>query len=211
MMLAASYSDTVTGITSCREPSATQRYAAARSRIEDSAHEAFVRYGYAATTIESIAALAGVSARTVYRHFGSKAALVVRPMQEWMQAYVDAVRERAHPDGMPVALVSAVGSLDLDHLPRRFFRELTADRDARGAWLTALAAQQDALAQVLREAPAPSVAGVLRSRLCAALVLSAIDTGFRAWLNDDAMSTARPALEQALREAAAVIEPITTL
>lgn len=199
----------MTNLTLKKKPSTLQRPTAGRLRIEESAHEAFVRYGYAATTMESIAALAGVSERTVYRHFGSKSALVVRPMREWIHAYVDAVRARALHSCVFDALVEVVDTLELEHLPRQFFEELTKDPGARGAWLAVLAEQQDPIALILREAPSTRIPQVLTSRLCASLVLSALDTGFRMWL-DASRSTARPDLQRALRESAAAIRTLTT-
>src|SRR5579871_4862960 len=51
--------------------------AANRARIAESARRLFVRDGFAATTIEAIAADAGVSAPTVYAVYGSKRAILL--------------------------------------------------------------------------------------------------------------------------------------
>jgi AcrR family transcriptional regulator len=48
---------------------------ATRRRVIAAAHELLLEQGYAATTISQIARRAGVSAETVYKAFGSKAAL----------------------------------------------------------------------------------------------------------------------------------------
>ena len=53
-----------------------QRAAATRLRVLDVAQERFLRDGYAATTIASIAADAQVSAETIYKTFRGKAGLV---------------------------------------------------------------------------------------------------------------------------------------
>jgi AcrR family transcriptional regulator len=45
---------------------------ATRGRIVDGARELFLRDGYAATTLDQIAAQAGVAVQTVYFHFGNK-------------------------------------------------------------------------------------------------------------------------------------------
>lgn len=47
-----------------------------RQRVLDAAHLLFLRDGYAATTVATLAAEADVSAETVYKRFGSKAGLV---------------------------------------------------------------------------------------------------------------------------------------
>lgn len=61
-----------------RYDAAGRRAQAARSReaVLDAAEAAFLAGGYAATTIASIAAAAGVSAETIYKAFGGKAGLV---------------------------------------------------------------------------------------------------------------------------------------
>ncbi len=48
------------------------RTRATRRRIVDAATELFVAEGYGATTLEQIAARAGVAVQTVYFHFGNK-------------------------------------------------------------------------------------------------------------------------------------------
>jgi AcrR family transcriptional regulator len=49
---------------------------ATRRRITDRACDLFLRQGYAATTIDQIAASAGVAVQTVYFHFGNKATVL---------------------------------------------------------------------------------------------------------------------------------------
>ncbi|MEU8171536.1 helix-turn-helix domain-containing protein [Microbispora hainanensis] len=49
---------------------------ATRRRIIDAARELFLRQGYASTTLDQIAAAAGVAVQTVYFHFGNKATVV---------------------------------------------------------------------------------------------------------------------------------------
>ena len=51
------------------------RIAAKRATILHAARTLFLREGYGATTLEAVAAGAGVSKMTLYRHFGSKEAL----------------------------------------------------------------------------------------------------------------------------------------
>jgi AcrR family transcriptional regulator len=49
---------------------------ATRRRIANQARELFLRQGYAATTLDQIAAKAGVAVQTVYFHFGNKATVL---------------------------------------------------------------------------------------------------------------------------------------
>jgi len=58
---------------------ASRRRAAAEQRRNgtlDAARAAFLRDGYAATTVDSVAAAAGVSAATIYKTYGGKSGLV---------------------------------------------------------------------------------------------------------------------------------------
>lgn len=52
------------------------RTRATRRKITDAATELFVRDGYGATTLERIAARAGVAVQTVYFHFGNKSTVL---------------------------------------------------------------------------------------------------------------------------------------
>lgn len=65
---------------SYRSPTRDARAKATRRRILDSAALRFVHDGYRATTVETIAADADVSAKTVYNLFGSKAGLLKQVM-----------------------------------------------------------------------------------------------------------------------------------
>lgn len=53
-----------------------------RSAIVDAALRAFLESGYAQTSMDSIASAAGVSVKTIYRHFDNKDDLFVGVMQE---------------------------------------------------------------------------------------------------------------------------------
>ncbi|HXF60791.1 MAG TPA: TetR/AcrR family transcriptional regulator [Caldilineaceae bacterium] len=52
-----------------------------RTRVLQAARAVFVRYGFAAATVEQIAQEAGVGPVTIYRHFGSKEGLVAAFVQ----------------------------------------------------------------------------------------------------------------------------------
>jgi AcrR family transcriptional regulator len=185
---------------------AAQRYAAVRTQIEEAAQEAFVRYGYAATTIESIAVVAGVSPRTVYRHFGSKGALVGRSAEGLMRELLDLTAPRAAAAGVVQALQDAVSSMGLDHLPRAFLQEMTDDREARGSWLYEIYAHQDELARIIADS-APGGIDPIEARVRAGGLIAAIDTGFRDWLTGDPTPTAVPSLLSALAAATRLNHP----
>ncbi|MFI7705535.1 helix-turn-helix domain-containing protein [Nonomuraea sp. NPDC049480] len=81
---------------------------ATRRRIIDAARELFLRQGYASTTLDQIAATAGVAVQTVYFHFGNKATVLKEiidvlsvgddePVPVLDRPWVEQVREE--PDG----------------------------------------------------------------------------------------------------------------
>jgi AcrR family transcriptional regulator len=84
------------------------RTRATRRRIVDAAAELFVSAGYGATTLEQIAARAGVAVQTVYFHFGNKRTVLK-----------EAVDVAAVGDDEPVAL-----------LDRSWLDEAAAEPDA---------------------------------------------------------------------------------
>jgi AcrR family transcriptional regulator len=55
-----------------------------RQLIARAARELFTEHGYAATSIEAVAAEAGVSPRTVYAIFGTKKAILGAICEEWL-------------------------------------------------------------------------------------------------------------------------------
>ena len=68
-----------------------QRARQTRERIVGAATTLFLDRGYAATTVESIAAEAGVATATVYQAFGTKAAVLARALDVTIGGDADAV------------------------------------------------------------------------------------------------------------------------
>lgn len=64
-----------------------RRHHETRARIADIAVSLFLQQGFADTTMDDIAAAAGVSRRTVYRHFPSKDDLVFEQPERWLQHF----------------------------------------------------------------------------------------------------------------------------
>jgi TetR/AcrR family transcriptional repressor of mexJK operon len=66
-----------------------RRGAAKRQVIAKAATAVFVRDGYAAASMDEVAAVAGVSKQTVYKHFGSKEQLFLAVIQEAINGVLD--------------------------------------------------------------------------------------------------------------------------
>jgi AcrR family transcriptional regulator len=71
---------------------------ATRRRVIDAAHGLLLEKGYASTTIGEIAARAGVSVETVYKRFGSKAALTKQVYDTVLAGDDEPVPLRARPE-----------------------------------------------------------------------------------------------------------------
>lgn len=88
-----------------------RRKAETRRRIVAAAEGLFAEKGYAATSIEDIAATADVAVRTIYLHFSSKAGIVLSYFDSWMDAFIQAVLER--PVDEPVVDTIAAALADM--------------------------------------------------------------------------------------------------
>lgn len=64
-----------------------------RAAIVDAARQLFLSNGYAAATIDEIAAVAGVTKRTVYNHYPDKEALFVQIVEEMIEYAASFARE----------------------------------------------------------------------------------------------------------------------
>ena len=75
-----------------------------RKRILAAAREVFFREDYMGTSVDDVAALAGISKGGVYRHFPSKAALYVTILGENGRVYFEGVERRIKAtEGLPTA------------------------------------------------------------------------------------------------------------
>ena len=81
--------------------------AAKRGAILAAAQRAFVDNGFAATNMDAIAAAAGVSKLTIYRHFSTKAALFAEALASKCRAVLGDVGGPGGADDPHAALVSA--------------------------------------------------------------------------------------------------------
>ncbi|MBA9007693.1 TetR/AcrR family transcriptional regulator [Thermomonospora cellulosilytica] len=88
-----------------------------RERIIDAAESCFARYGVAKTTVEDIAAAAGLSRATVYRSVsGGRDELILAVMLREVQRFLDRLadrlrRERSVPDAVVEGIVDAVSHI----------------------------------------------------------------------------------------------------
>jgi AcrR family transcriptional regulator len=92
-----------------------------KRKILDGAMEAFLSEGYAGTSMDRVAAIAGVSKATVYSHFQSKESLFA--------ALVDELAHSKFPQMFDETLLAAEPSQFLRHLAEVFVFEVGCDRE----------------------------------------------------------------------------------
>lgn len=158
----------------------------ARARLADAALELFEERGYEQTTVTDIAAAAGLTERTFFRHFPDKrevlfdgsAALVDLMRTAVREAPADASPQEAVRHGL--AASEPFFESRRDHARRRQ-RVLMADAVLLERELSKLATLTDALAAALRDR------GVVEptATLTAEVGMLVFRVGFARWLADD--------------------------
>ena len=93
------------------------RVVRSRAAVVDAARTLFLRHGYAGTTMEEIAAAAGLTKRTVYNNYGDKDALF-RQIVADVLAYAEAFARRLHEE-FTVGVTATNLRATLDDLARR--------------------------------------------------------------------------------------------
>jgi TetR/AcrR family transcriptional repressor of mexJK operon len=88
-----------------------------RAAVVDAARTLFLRKGYAGTTMEEIAAAAGLTKRTVYNNYGGKEALFTQIVADVI-AYAEEFARGLH-EAFTVSITAANLRTELDDLGRR--------------------------------------------------------------------------------------------
>ncbi|MEV6912950.1 TetR/AcrR family transcriptional regulator [Amycolatopsis sp. NPDC051071] len=91
-----------------RTPKVQERLDAQRDAVLAAAMEQLAERGYAGCSVSAVAERAGVAVGSVYRHFPTKAALVVELFRKVVTREVEAVREVSERPGTPAERVVAV-------------------------------------------------------------------------------------------------------
>jgi len=199
----------------------TPRSLTMRDTIQDAAFRLFAANGYDSTSVEEIAALAGVSRSTFFRLFGSKET-VIFPDHDRLLAAVDA-RLQASTAESGIAAVSDAVRLVLFHYvsegdrARERYR-LTSSVDAlRERELVSGARYHRLFRQFIVERGDSSSSGQMRAELVAAAVVAAHNRVLRRWLRgeggdpqieiDAALGMVRELHEQAHEVPAIVVLP----
>ncbi len=187
-----------------------------RALIEAAAWRLFARDGFDATTVEDIAAAAGVAPRTFFRYFETKEATLYSAWRERLDEYCALLRARPAGEAPLAAMAGAVGDFldalegDTTDLLQR--TRITARSTHCGGFRH----------EVVRPATVAAVAAVLgerlgvdpdldfRPRLYAELVTVALDTARDAWVADGGRLPLAHFVEQVFAELGTpvVAEPV---
>ncbi|MBV9879017.1 MAG: TetR family transcriptional regulator [Gemmatirosa sp.] len=170
-----------------RPPAAGRRAGqlrATRERLMRAAQTLFAERGFDATTVDEIAAAAGVSRRTFFHHFASKEDVILSRHADFEAALLAAVAAQP-PDEPPLrvaerAIVAALGTFDREEavLIQRLKRDTPSLRASdQGKYERMERALTDHL-----QARAPDPSDALRVRLVAMIIVGAMRVAGDGWL-----------------------------
>lgn len=148
----------------------TPRAVRTRARIVDAALDLFERQGYDATTTAQVAAAAGVTQMTFFRHFPTKDAVVVSDPYDPLIADAVGAQPRDLPPfervrrGMLAALGDVAPAADSTALRR--IAVVTANPRLRAAVVLATSATEDAIADRLVADGAPRFDAAVAAAAC---------------------------------------------
>ncbi len=159
----------------------------AQGRLETAAMALFQEQGYARTTVEDIAARAGLTERTFFRYFADKREVLFSGAKDLEQAIVDHVArapEKAAPLAMVVGALAEAGGAMLGRRDMRYVRLRYAlvveHAELRERELIKLAALATAVTKALhaRGVPEPTAS------LAAEAGLTVFKVGFERWMSE---------------------------
>ncbi|UUN25653.1 TetR/AcrR family transcriptional regulator [Streptomyces sp. FIT100] len=178
-----------------------RKKAQTRRTIQDQALKLFLSQGYENTTVEEIAAAAGVSHMTFFRHFPTKEAVV--ETDDYDPMIVQLIQERP-PDEDPLTALrralaqglEAVYATDREALLVRTRLVLRTPALRARVWENQYATEQ-LFAQAL-SVRQPG-ADPLRTRVLAAATLAALTTALTVWVESDGTEDLPTLVDQALQ------------
>jgi AcrR family transcriptional regulator len=199
---------TVTTVTTAARD--TESLLSVRERLALAAAELFQTRGYVETTIDEIAACAGVGRRTFFRHYRSKedvifpdhdqlllevgARLSMFPAESGLDAITAAVR---------IVLHHYVDTREISLLRYRLVSQVPALRERE---IASVARYQRVFRERLADGTDPGAESSLRAEVVAASVVAAHNQVLRRWLRGDGVTDPFAELDQALRYVADTFE-----
>ncbi len=162
--------------------------------LEEAAHRLFRERGYEQTTVEDIAEVVGVSARTFFRYFDSKEAVLLGDWRAQLGAVQELLRERPPDESLlDTARALALGiatMMEADRERHRFVKVIVASSPRAGDYERTVLLPEfeatiiDALAARLQVDPGQD----MRPALAASVGIAAMHTAKLRWTMDEAAS-----------------------
>jgi AcrR family transcriptional regulator len=177
----------------------------ARGRLERAAMELYREQGFEETTVAEIAARAGLTERTFFRHFADKREVLFRGANE-LEARMVAAVAAAPPGTGPVAAAAAGLDVAAEMIgPGRERARLraaiiAANAELRERELIKLASLSAAFARTLRERGVSEPA----ASLSAELVIGVFRVGFERWVQEDEERSLAAIMRESLAEMGAL-------
>jgi AcrR family transcriptional regulator len=167
-----------------------RKKARTRAAIEDAALRLFLERGYAATTIDEIAAAVEVSPRTVLRYFASKEEVLFSRERETVRTLGALLAARSPQEPLLLAARAALTQLaaayDATRERRLSWAHLVRGTPAlAGAYLELLAGFEDAVAGFAAGHSSLQERQGVRPRLQAALIVAAFRVALERWEGAD--------------------------
>jgi AcrR family transcriptional regulator len=163
-----------------------------RADIRRAAFRLFIQRGYDAVTTEEIAAAAGVSPRTFFRHVSTKEELLLAPVRHGGAVIVSLLEEQPAAESPDVALINAIitrtrsfGQADTEE-----WREaLLVAPDLLGKLTMHTAADKERAMKLIAARMRANPDTDIRPGLLVQLAFAAADYGFQRWVRQ---STKKP-------------------
>lgn len=180
----------------------------ARGRLQKAAVELFHERGYAATTVQDIAARAGLTERTFFRYFADKREVLFAGSEVLEETIRASIAEAAPKAGALEAVEAALVATSDIFEPRRASAKqrnvvIMADAELRERELMKLTSLVRSMAEALEARGTPALA----ARVAAEIGIAMLRVSFERWLEDtDAIAYAEH-VREAFDELRAVTSP----
>jgi AcrR family transcriptional regulator len=164
-----------------------------RADIRRAAFRLFVERGYDAVTTEEIAAAAGVSPRTFFRHVPTKQELLLAPVRHGGAAIVNLLEQRPAGESPDVALINAIiaRTRSFDEADVEEWRKaLLVAPDPLGKLTMITPADKERAAKLVAARMGANPEADIRPGLLVQLAFAAGDYGFQRWVRQS--SNRRP-------------------
>lgn len=162
---------------------------ATRKAIEDAAWELFAERGYAATSIDDIAARAEIAPRTFFRYFPTKDDVLYCEFEDAMVRFAEEFRARPTDEPVVASLVAALDAVsqemvkDRDRMLQRHALQESAGLEMSESIKQRFGA---AIADLVRERVGDDRDGELLARLLASTIVACQTIASEIWLEEGA-------------------------